>query len=264
MGTNTGGFNFYTTFPTHGGDSDANDIAADATVPGAGNPLSAWNVLTISWAAGGQLCIGVNGMMWGQRCVDFHADRMPDNSASILRIGCSNHDTDAGGTTNPDGGKSSSDQGGYPYKGDIASATYFDDEMSFADQQTLNYKMRASASLSTCTGCAIVSNTHSTSDNGRYGHFSTACMERTLGAVSGSEQGKQLWVIRNGVQYRTGYAQVWPTPNHAELSSADGWGHMRWGADSYPPPQTFPAAAGDWQIGDIFVGSAVDVGSCLY
>jgi hypothetical protein len=200
------------------------------------------------------ICTSINGDMWGQQCVPFDPDGIA-NSASTLRLGCSNHNT--AGTV------AAGNNAAYPLTGELAGATYFNQAMSMTDQAQLAGIMRANSGVTQCTGCAIVSDTHSTSDTGRYGHFSTACMERTLGAVSGSEQGKQLWVIRNGVQYRTGYAQVWPTPNHATLYSADGWGHMRWGADSYPT-QTFPDAAGDWQIGDIFVGSAVDAGSCLY
>jgi hypothetical protein len=212
-------------------------------------------------------------MMWGQRCVDFHADRMPDNSASILRIGCSNHDTDAGGTTNPDGGMSNGDQGGYPYKGDIASATYFDDEMSFADQQTLNYNMRASASLSTCTGCAIVSKFHSNTNSGSYGHFSTDCMVSTLGAAVPQDSSAKIWVIRNGAIFREGYAQMWDTPNSCAdyanpdclgpYPSSNGWGHLRWSADGMSPPDTYSMAAGDWQVGDIMVGSLAQTTACL-
>ena len=111
-----------------------------------------------------------------------------------------------------------------------------------------------------CKTCPVVSIQHghtgSGPGNGMYAHYNNACMQSITG---GFQHDKSTFTIqmRGGKVIRSGYAQMWTSPNNGGGGLGSGFGHLRWCADSYRgTSKTFNCQAGDFRVGDTFTNCA--------
>ena len=82
---------------------------------------------------------------------------------------------------------------------------------------------------------------------------------RPQSITGGFQHDKSTFTIqmRGGKVIRSGYAQMWTSPNNGGGGLGSGFGHLRWCADSYRgTSKTFNCQAGDFRVGDTFTNCA--------